>query len=597
MRSYKSVLKRSGSLMAFGVLAVGVFHISTQMAFADTTQASKIPSNSASDTSNLPQLPAQAPQPLPANLSEAAGLTAPSSDINPPNGTQNSENAATQNLPAVTEQKASSPIQVQYKQPSAGETDQENAAQIENGKPLALGFLSQEGVKLYYLGAEGCVNGYLGQSPTGQFQTFYVWPDGTDFVTGTLYNANGDDLTKSQTALMGHRFNQAYSGKNVSILPTCHSTQASINPGADISTISAFDFAKGKNLKSLYLGGDGGAPGYMIAGGTKASPVYQTFYVTPDGNHVVAGMMFGHFGQDTTSDQILAKKTAVLDLLKDPSPPTSADTPSPKPDAQADQSAQASNIESTGISKNIEPASPGQIATNNISSSVQPALPVQTEANALKDDAVSKTPATATVSTSSSQAVTSSTPIMGAQSSFTTPEADTDNGLPPVQQVSQKLFMDSAQKSNLASFKVGYNDAPVVWMVADPQCPYSHAAWNKLEPLVMDHKIQLKIILVDGIQGSDKYNQEILANRDPGLVWLQGGGSASAGLIRPDATANASAYKQAEIWLQNNMNFVKMTGISGTPFFAYMGKDGLWRSEQGPNDIVSFLAGDLNPSN
>src|SRR3546814_9595147 len=50
-----------------------------------------------------------------------------------------------------------------------------------------------------------------------------------------------------------------------------------------------------------------------------------------------------------------------------------------------------------------------------------------------------------------------------------------------------------AQAAEAAWFTVGLRDAPVLYMVVDPQCPFCHQAWERLRPLVIAKKLQIRI--------------------------------------------------------------------------------------------------------
>ena len=53
--------------------------------------------------------------------------------------------------------------------------------------PAALEYLIESGVSLTYLGDAGGIAGYLGESPTGKIQTFYITPDGNHVIAGVLF--------------------------------------------------------------------------------------------------------------------------------------------------------------------------------------------------------------------------------------------------------------------------------------------------------------------------------------------------------------------------------------------------------------------------
>ena len=79
----------------------------------------------------------------------------------------------------------------------------------ENISTPILDYLESHGVNLTYLGDEGGLNGYLGESVNGQFQTFYVSPDGKHVISGIMNNMTGINVTGVQIGEMQKRFREA----------------------------------------------------------------------------------------------------------------------------------------------------------------------------------------------------------------------------------------------------------------------------------------------------------------------------------------------------------------------------------------------------
>src|SRR3546814_2030494 len=53
------------------------------------------------------------------------------------------------------------------------------------------------------------MRGYLGESPTGRMQTFYVSPDGNHVVAGLMFRNGGVNVTGVQIGEIQSRFEQA----------------------------------------------------------------------------------------------------------------------------------------------------------------------------------------------------------------------------------------------------------------------------------------------------------------------------------------------------------------------------------------------------
>ena len=76
----------------------------------------------------------------------------------------------------------------------------------QDALPKALEYLMESGVSLTYLGDAGGVAGYLGESPTGKVQTFYITPDGNHVIAGVLFRQGGVNVTGVQINDMKERF-------------------------------------------------------------------------------------------------------------------------------------------------------------------------------------------------------------------------------------------------------------------------------------------------------------------------------------------------------------------------------------------------------
>jgi protein-disulfide isomerase len=138
-------------------------------------------------------------------------------------------------------------------------------------------------------------------------------------------------------------------------------------------------------------------------------------------------------------------------------------------------------------------------------------------------------------------------------------------------------------------FEVGSRVAPnTLWMVADPKCPYCHAAWSHIQSMVFDKKLKVRVILINALQGSEPFAREILASPDPARRWIVSNGGVN---IEPTVDPNSKEYQDSAKYLTMNMDFAKSFGIDRTPFLGYVGPDGRFYSTLGlPADLDSFLA-------
>jgi hypothetical protein len=142
-----------------------------------------------------------------------------------------------------------------------------------------------------------------------------------------------------------------------------------------------------------------------------------------------------------------------------------------------------------------------------------------------------------------------------------------------------------------AFFTVGERNAPAVYMVADPQCPFCHEAWKRLAPKVANREVQLRIIMIAGLRGSEEMARSIISREDPGKAWLAGEGSVSGVRIKEGPLPGTKEWEDAGKWVEMNGLFAKRFDIRQTPFIVYVGKDEKVYFSLGiPDDMTEFLS-------
>lgn len=73
----------------------------------------------------------------------------------------------------------------------------------------ALSHLEKSGTKLTYIGNDGGLDAYLGESRTGKMQTFYIAPDGKHLIAGLMFRDDGVNITGVQIGKMRERIDRA----------------------------------------------------------------------------------------------------------------------------------------------------------------------------------------------------------------------------------------------------------------------------------------------------------------------------------------------------------------------------------------------------
>jgi thiol:disulfide interchange protein DsbG len=271
-------------------------------------------------------------------------------------------------------------------------------------------------------------------------------------------------------------------------------------------------------VKLTYLGNAGGVESYL---GESPTGSTQTFYVTPDGKHVVAGVLFREGGVNVTGVQI----------------------------AEMQDRYEAAKLRAEKAGETLGAATPETVPAPSASDSLAELTPAQIQAG---------------------EAVT--------------PSAD--------EYLSNRdLDGFRAELEDTAWFGVGAEDAPAVYMIADPNCPFCHRIWQDLRPMVMTREISLRVIMIAGLNGSEPKAISILARDNPQQAWMAGEGSTRAMPVAPPPAAASSSFKDAVRYLDRNMDFIEKHGIKSTPHMFYFDKEGtLYESRGIPDDRAVFFS-------
>jgi len=305
-----------------------------------------------------------------------------------------------------------------------------------------------------------------------------------------------------------------------------------------------------QGVKLTFLGEEGGLRGYL---GESANGKMQTFYVTPDGNHVVAGILFRSGGTNVTGVQIGEMRARFESAAKDIVSATVEN--GPKPEAPG-----GAPVDAAG------PATPEK--------PVKPESPKESEAPAQKPDAQPQANGKAGI-----VVPPPSGPVPGAEGKASDVW---------ISKLDRAEFFKAVEAAPF--FEVGAVSAkPVLWMVADPQCPYCHKTWDHIRSLVYAKKLRVRIILIAGLKGSEPKARELLSQPVPARMWLDTNAGRTLG--EPKTDQNSEQWRKAGEFLDRNMQVAQQFGIDRTPFLAYVGTDGNFYSSVGlPNDLDGFLA-------
>ncbi len=271
-------------------------------------------------------------------------------------------------------------------------------------------------------------------------------------------------------------------------------------------------------LKLTYLGDAGGIQGYLAESPTGK---IQTFYLTPDGQHVVGGMLFREGGVNVTGVQITDMRNR-YDAAKKRAEELASETSKIKPtDYMLPELTQ-------GLTE-IDPQSVRDGAA---------AIPDDDEYLSNRDGDDMKT-----------------------------------------------------QLEEVAYFTVGAPSAPVVYMVADPNCPFCHKTWTDIRPMVLSKEISVRIILIAGLEGSEPKAISLLSRDEPARAWFIGEGSTRGMPVASPPAAGSASFKTARRYLSRNMDFVERNDIKSTPHLFYFDdQERLFESRGMPKNLDVFMS-------
>jgi protein-disulfide isomerase len=346
------------------------------------------------------------------------------------------------------------------------------------------------------------------------------------------------------------------------------------NPLANRPQVAAvLRFLQSQGVKLTTLGTEGGLPGYL---GESPNSRMQVFYITPDGSHVIAGLMFDAQGANVTGVQLGEMQRRFESAQKQLSPAT---TPAPAAASSSQPLAAPAPVPAPTLPPTLK------TGPSSLGEALQPKPPAP---------APDPLPVPAAAPAQQAPKASSAAPLLPQQQ---TAAASPSNAIAAPSTAADKyvsaLDRGAVERAlrDVPWFQVGVKEAPALYVVVDPQCPFCHAAWQRLQPYVYGKKLQLRIIMIAGLKGSAPLAISILSRQNPGEAWLAGEGSLDNFAIAPPPEPNSQQYQSAQKYLDMNAGFVRTFGISSTPTFLYFGKDERLFSSIGlPEDADAFMA-------
>lgn len=154
-----------------------------------------------------------------------------------------------------------------------------------------------------------------------------------------------------------------------------------------------------------------------------------------------------------------------------------------------------------------------------------------------------------------------------------------ENGNNLSEQLFQKeLYTPAGQamwkKMEAASWLLeGKKEAPVIlYVFADPFCPYCLQFWQQARPWVESGKVQIRTLLVGVIKPESQATAAaILATPDPAKTWHDY--EQSGGKVKIDIPGNLSSDKMKVV--SDNQQLMDQLGANATPAIYYMNKENM----------------------
>ena len=146
-----------------------------------------------------------------------------------------------------------------------------------------------------------------------------------------------------------------------------------------------------------------------------------------------------------------------------------------------------------------------------------------------------------------------------------------------------QLYLELAQAFHA---QLGARDAPLLFMVIDPNCPHCKRAWKAMAPWLAKTNVQVRVIPV-GILGDDSTRMagKLLDTDKPGALWAK---FAAADFDR--AVLDGSPGEDGRAKAQVNRALFDRWQLKATPFFAYRAKNGDVKVlNQVPDDARALL--------
>lgn len=340
-------------------------------------------------------------------------------------------------------------------------------------------------------------------------------------------------------------------GSNAFADNTMNNMSVSQSPANTNQNTPVMLYLKNIGASLAYVKTEAGLPGYM----SDIKGHRTMIYLLPDGEHFLVGSMLNSQGKNLTLTAASEEESKLTEALR-----------------QLKERASA-NAGDLGISQSSNSSNPLPIS-NTPNNAVNVGMP-----NFDNNSPLPSTPeASVSAVENNGQSVVIPTSI----------NQDVSTGF-----INSKINSSELSKDILkTAYFEEYHEkgSPVVYFVADPQCPYCHQAWDMLSTLMKKHKFSVNVILSDALPGSDRMVTQLLGNQNIVQLWNQGVGSKDGIPIPESLKVGSENWRTSDMYRLNNNKFASKynqlirknnSNSNGVPILMYVGKDGKVRAEEG----------------
>ncbi len=141
--------------------------------------------------------------------------------------------------------------------------------------------------------------------------------------------------------------------------------------------------------------------------------------------------------------------------------------------------------------------------------------------------------------------------------------------------------------------RIGGQDAPAIYMFADPACPHCAAALDNLKLDISSGRLQVRLALAPVLsEASRELSAMIMLDPEPAQAAWSLLLAAAGGAPLPDVRGSASELGElGEALIDANLGFMRRRGLAAVPHFIWS-ENGRWREAAGVQASAIFASAD-----